>query len=153
MQFVALLAAAAAMFGATFAVRSLVSTRHENITVSPQTTPVPRSAEPAWVKAFDELDLRMQQDHIDALTGQADLAVLTSEVMHHVTVHVPGGSDRNTGESWSLIGAEELDKRIPPSMEIVASNAWSWPRIRATPKSPGARMDVGALAVRPRASG
>jgi hypothetical protein len=45
MQFVALLAAAAAMFGATFAVRHVVSARHSNITVSPQTTPVPRSAE------------------------------------------------------------------------------------------------------------
>lgn len=114
--------------------------------------PIGRGPEPAWVKAFDELDLRMQQDHIDALTAQADLAVLTSEVMHHVTVQVPGGSDRNTGASWSLVGAAQLEQRMPPSMEIVASNIWSWPCIRATARAPGARMDVGALAVRPRAN-
>ena len=114
--------------------------------------PVPRGPEPAWVKSFDELDLRMQQDHIDALTSQADLAVLTSEVIHHVTAHVPGGGDRLTGESWSLIGADQLDKRIPASMEIAASSWWSWPRIRASKAATGARMDVGAVAVRARSS-
>jgi hypothetical protein len=44
-RFAALLAAAAAMFGATFGVREFLTTRHENVTVSPQTTPVPRSPE------------------------------------------------------------------------------------------------------------
>ena len=105
-------------------------------------------AAPAWVKAFDELDLRMQQDHIDALTAQAGLAVLISEVSHHVTAFVPGGADRPTGESWSLIGAAKLDERIPKTMEIAASSAWEWPRIRATAKGPGARMDVGAVLLR-----
>lgn len=113
---------------------------------------IARDAEPRWVKAWDEFDLRMQQDHIGALTGQADLAVLISEVTHQVTAHVPGGSDRNTGESWSLIGGGTLDQRIPASMEIVASNSWSWPRIRADGRKPGARMDVGAVALRQRGS-
>ena len=112
--------------------------------------PVSRDAEPGWVKAWDEFDVRMQQDHIDALTGQADLAVLTSEVTHHVTAHVAGGSDRNTGESWSLIGGGTLEKRIPASMEITGSNTWSWPSIRAEGRRPGARMDVSALALRAR---
>jgi hypothetical protein len=43
LQFAALLAASAAMFGATFGMRELVSPRHENITVPAQTTPTPRS--------------------------------------------------------------------------------------------------------------
>ena len=114
--------------------------------------PVQRNPEHAWVKAFDDLDLRMQADHIGALAAQADLAVLTSEVTHHVTAHVPGGSDRATGESWSLIGGGTLDARIPASMEIVSGTTWSWPRIRASRHSPGARMDVGAVAVRARGS-
>ena len=112
--------------------------------------PIPHNTEPPWVKAFDALDLRMQQDHIDALTTQADLAVLTSEVTHHVTTQIPGGSDRDTGEVWSLIGADQLDKRIPATMEIVASSGWSWPRIRAGAGGLGAKMDVGAVAVRSR---
>jgi hypothetical protein len=87
--------------------------------------PIPRGADPRWVKTWDEFDLRIQQDHIDALTGQADLAVLTSEVTHNVTAHVPGGSDRPTGESWSLIGGGTLDQRVPASMEIAASSSWS----------------------------
>ena len=112
--------------------------------------PVQPGADPRWVKAWNELDLRMQQDHIDALTAQADLAVLTSEVTHHVMARVPGGSDRPTGESWSLIGARTLDERVPGYMEIVASSTWAWPRIRASGRSPGARMDVGAVALRRR---
>ncbi|HEX9396862.1 MAG TPA: hypothetical protein VF943_09015 [Burkholderiales bacterium] len=112
--------------------------------------PVGRGPEPAWVKAFDQLDLRMQQDHIDALNGQAELAVLTSEVMHHITRFVPGGADRLTGESWSLIGAATLDERVSASQEIVASSSWGWPRIRANAQGPGARMDVGAVALRAR---
>jgi len=98
------------------------------------------------------LDPGLQQAHIDALLNQADLAVLTSEVTHHVTAYVPGGSDRETGESWSLIGGSTLEKRIPASMEIAGSNSWSWPRIRAQGRKPGARLDVTALSLRQRGS-
>jgi hypothetical protein len=87
------------------------------------------------VADWDAFDLRMQQDHIDALPRQASLAVLISEVTHRVS----------TGESWSLIGSGNLAQRVPAGVRIVTQANWQWPRIRATRESPGALMDVEAL--------
>ena len=101
--------------------------------------------EPRWVAAWDGLDLRMQQDHIDALPRQAALAVLTSEVLHQVTALDPKGNERLTGEAWSLIGADTLGARLGPGAEVLAQATWPWPRIRAGAHGPGARMQVAAV--------
>lgn len=74
----------------------------------------------AWGEPWDALEHRLQQDHIDALADQAELTILSTDV-----VHCSGG------ESWSVIGAQHLEQRIPPSLRILARAAWSWPRVRA----------------------
>ena len=100
--------------------------------------PIARASEARWSFAWDELELRLQQDHVNALTDQAELAVLSSDVVHHAT----------EGESWSVIGAERLEERVPAFQEIVARAAWPWPRIRNA-----VRTDVGAVLLRNSGSG
>lgn len=107
--------------------------------------PVTRESEPRWVAAWDGLDLRMQQDHIAALARQARLAVLTSEVIHHVTALDARGNERPTGESWSLIGADSLERRLPSGVELLAQATWPWPRLRPSARDLGARMQVAAV--------
>jgi hypothetical protein len=103
---------------------------------------MPGSLEERWGWVWDELDLRMQQDHINALLVDADLAVLTSDVVHHAM----RGSDL-----WSVIGSDTLDARIPSFMEIVERAAWSWARIRPRPPGyDGVRTDVNAVLLRLR---
>lgn len=74
----------------------------------------------AATAAWDELEMRMQRDHIDALADQARLTVLSSDVVH-----------RSGGEAWSVIGAQRLEARIPPSLRILARATWAWPRVGA----------------------
>ena len=87
-----------------------------------------------WSAAWNDLDLRLQHDHVGALCEEAALAVLTSDVMHH-----------SGGESWSVIGAVRLEQCIPEKLEIVASSAWNWPRVRGEMST-----DVHALLLRRR---
>lgn len=103
--------------------------------------PIARESEARWSSAWNELELRLQQDHINALADHADLAVLTSDVVHHAT----------SGDSWSVIGADRLEERVPELLEIVARASWSWPRIRAKPQGRGGvRTDVGGVLLRLR---
>ena len=74
----------------------------------------------AWAQPWDVLERQLQQDHIDALGAQAALTVLTSDVVH-----------RSGGEAWSVIGAQRLAERIPPSLRVLAHAAWTWQRVRA----------------------
>jgi hypothetical protein len=74
----------------------------------------------AWAAPWDDLERRLQQDHIDSLADQARLTVLSSDVVH-----------RSGGETWSVIGAQHLEARIPPALRVLARAAWSWPRVRA----------------------
>jgi hypothetical protein len=102
---------------------------------------IARESEMRWSYAWDELELRLQQDHVNALTAQAELAVLTSDVVHHAT----------EGESWSVIGSDRLEERVPAFQEILMRRAWSWPRIRARADGRGGvRTDVGAALLRRR---
>jgi hypothetical protein len=105
--------------------------------------PIPRESELRWSFAWDELELRLQQDHVNALADQADFAVLTSDVVHHAT----------EGESWSVIGADRLEERVPQFLEILERASWSWPRIRPRADGQGGvRTQVGALLLRRRRS-
>jgi hypothetical protein len=87
-----------------------------------------------WSSTWEALEHRLQQDHIDALCESADLAVLSSDVMHH-----------SGGESWSVIGAGRLERRVPPFLEVMARASWTWERVRGE-----VRTDVDALLLRRR---
>ena len=87
-----------------------------------------------WSAAWNDLDLRLQHDHVAALCEDAALAVLTSDVMHH-----------SGGESWSVIGAERLAARIPQHLEVLSEKSWNWPRVRGEMSS-----DVHAVLLRRR---
>ena len=73
----------------------------------------------SWAAPWDELERKLQQDHIDSLAGQAALTVLSSDVVH-----------RSAGETWSVIGARQLEARIPPTLSVLARAGWQWPRVR-----------------------
>jgi hypothetical protein len=90
--------------------------------------------EARWSACWNGLDLKLQQDHVDALCEEAGLAVLTCDVAHH-----------SGGESWSTIGARRLDDRVPAFQEVLKSAAWTWERIRDQ-----VRTDVHALLLRRR---
>ena len=88
----------------------------------------------AFEAAWDGLERRLQQDHVDALCEEAALAVLTSDVVHH-----------SGGESWSVIGAERLEARLPPHLEVLTKTSWTWQRVRGQ-----VRTDVHAVMLRGR---
>ena len=92
-----------------------------------------RISESQW-SAWNDLEFSLQRDHIDALAAHAELAVLSSDVMHH-----------SGGESWSVVGASRLEQRIPAYLEIVKQAAWTWDRVHGEVKT-----DVGALVLRRR---
>lgn len=89
---------------------------------------------PAFEASWDDLERRLQQDHIDALGEQAEFAALTSDVVHH-----------SGGESWSVIGADRLEARVPQHLEAITKASWTWQRIRDQ-----VRTDVHAVLLRRR---
>lgn len=74
----------------------------------------------SWAAPWDELERKLQQDHIDSLAAQAALSVLSSDVVH-----------RSAGETWSVLGAQHLEARIPPTLRVLARARWQWPRVGA----------------------
>lgn len=95
---------------------------------------IARESEARWSATWDTLEAKLQQDHIAALGAQAALAVLTSDVIHH-----------SGGESWSAIGAQRLEERLPVGLEVLARKSWVWERIRGA-----VRTDVHAVLLRRR---
>lgn len=95
---------------------------------------IPMASEARWASCWNELESKLQQDHINALCEDADLAVLTSDVVHH-----------SSGESWSVISALRLEQRLPQTLEVVAQSEWRWERVRGQ-----LRTDVHALMLRGR---
>jgi hypothetical protein len=91
-------------------------------------------AEARWTASWDDLDRRLQQDHVDALCEDAALAVLSCDVVH-----------RSGGESWSVIGAERLEERVPHRLEVLSKKSWNWARIHGAVST-----DVHALLLRRR---
>ena len=73
----------------------------------------------AWGPPWNELERKLQQDHIDSLAAQARLTVLSSDVVH-----------RSGGETWSVIGAQHLEARLPPTLRVLKRAGWKWPRVR-----------------------
>jgi hypothetical protein len=112
---------------------------------------ITRQSDLRWSCTWGGLELRLQQDHINALADHAEIAVLTSDTVHHATVLGDAGAERLRGESWSVIGSETLEERVPGFVEIVARAGWSWPRIGARPGGrEGVRTDVGGVVLRLR---
>jgi hypothetical protein len=109
-----------------------------------------RATRARWVEGLDDFDLRMQQDHINALTGQADLAVLTSKSRTTSPRTLPAAATA-TRRIWSLSVAVRWSKEDSGVDGISGSNAWSWPRIRAEDEA-RTSMDVTALSLRQRDS-
>ena len=100
--------------------------------------PIREASAPRWSEAWDAFEQSVQQDHIDSLTSQCALAVLTSDVVHRPTL----------GQPWTVIGAARLEERLPPFQEIVARASWSWPRISPRGGHDGVLTEVHAVMLR-----
>jgi hypothetical protein len=107
------------------------------------------SALARWNAPWWELELRLQQDHLNALTAQAGRAVLTCDVVSLPTARDAAGAERPTGRRIFGLGVEELGQRIPRFLSIEAQAAWPWARYQPDRRGgEGARMEVEAMVLR-----
>jgi hypothetical protein len=106
----------------------------------------------AWRAPWTGLELRVQQDHINALTAHADVAVLTSDLAVRETALSSDGLARPSGPRRPLLGVNALHERIPHFIRVVQSAAWEWDLLRAKRSQPGSRYDVHALTLRATAT-
>ena len=107
--------------------------------------PVRGPIEQRWARAFSELELRVQQDHLTALAGAAEVVAFTSDVVSQVTALDRAGTERTSGHSIYALGAPSLLERIPKLFALDGHRAWEWARYRATARSQGSRMTVEAV--------
>jgi hypothetical protein len=106
-------------------------------------------AEESWRRAWFELELRLQQDHINGLAGSADVSVLVVDTTSHATALDAAGAERLTGEKVFTIGVDSLAERIPRMLRVERHAAWPWPRYRPGPNGErGALMQVEAAVLR-----
>jgi hypothetical protein len=113
--------------------------------------PVRGAAEPRWAKAFSELELRIQQDHLTALAGVAEVVAFTSDVVSRVTALDAGGTERPTGQTILALGVPSLLERLPKLFQVDGHQTWEWGRYKATRQGKGSRMDVeGVVLTEPR---
>jgi hypothetical protein len=117
--------------------------------------PVRDAAEQRWVQAWFELEMRIQQDHVNATAAAADVVVLTSDMVSHVTALDQAGGERPTGQKIYTMGVDSLRERIPRLCQVEQQATWEWPRYRAHARgAKGSRMNVDAALLRePPASG
>jgi hypothetical protein len=102
-----------------------------------------------WNAPWWELELRLQQDHINALTAHADLAVLTVDVVGLPTALDAAGMERLTGRRVCPFAVERLGERIPQFMTIDRHAAWTWARYQPSRAGgEGSRMEVEGLVLR-----
>jgi hypothetical protein len=108
-----------------------------------------------WAVHWSELELRVQQDHVNALAGAADRVVLTSDVVSRPTSLDGGGTERETGARVYALGVPSLAERVPRFFQTGAASSWLWSRYRATrPGGEGSRMDVeGVVLTEPKTAG
>ncbi|HXU83804.1 MAG TPA: hypothetical protein VN914_20560 [Polyangia bacterium] len=112
-------------------------------------TPVRGPLEQRWARAFSELELRVQQDHLTALSGVAEVVAFTSDVVSQVTALDASGTERTSGHTIYALGVPSLLERIPKLFQTDAHRTWEWPRYRATPKGQGSRMTVEGVVLTP----
>jgi len=103
-------------------------------------------AERSWSRAWFELELRVQQDHIRACTDAARMTVLISDMVNRLTAVDPSGLECPTGQRIFTIGVDSLLERIPQALRAEEHASWIWPRHRPGPSGqPGSWMEVEGL--------
>ena len=111
--------------------------------------PLPPEAARLWSLPWHEFELRVQQEHVNALAASGTLAVLTSDVANRATVRDATGTVREANRPLFLLSVEALSERVPQFMEIERHASWSWNHTRLTPKNPrGSSYDVEGLVLR-----
>ena len=114
---------------------------------------IPQEMKSRWSLTWNELDLRVQQDHINALADQAELAVVTSDVRHDSTWIDARGGEQLRRDPWLVLGTPMLEERIPRFLEVLARATWTWRRIQAKPPThDGVITNVDAVLIRPAAN-
>jgi hypothetical protein len=112
------------------------------------------AAEQRWVHAWFELEMRLQQDHVNALAAAAEVVVLTSDMISNVTTVDAAGAERPTGQKIYTLGVDSLRERIPRLCQVEAHASWEWPRYRAHVRGvKGSRMAVEGAVLRLPAGG
>jgi hypothetical protein len=101
-------------------------------------------------RRWHQLDLRVQQDHINALVAAAARVVLTSDVIVRGTALDPAGVEQFVDNDVSFaLGVGSLVERIPKSCEIARRAKWPWIRRSASSVEPrGLHVDVEGLVLR-----
>jgi hypothetical protein len=111
--------------------------------------PVRDAAEQRWIQAWFELEMRIQQDHVNALADAAEVVVLTADMISQVTALDQGGGERPTGQRIYTMGVESLRERIPRLCQIDRHATWEWPRYRPHARgTKGSRMAVEGVVMR-----
>jgi hypothetical protein len=106
------------------------------------------AAEKRLVEPWWELELRMQQDHVDALAA-AELAVLTADVVALPTALDASGTERPVGRRICGLGVDQLRERIPHTFTVDAHTSWTWARFQPDRKGgEGSHMEVEAMQLR-----
>ena len=104
------------------------------------------TTEARWSTAWAELGLRIQQDHINGLSGTAERIALTSDVVSHPTALDAGGSERLTGRKILPLGVQTLVERIPKTFRSGRQVSWKWNRYKPLRRGhEGAQMDVDGV--------
>ncbi len=107
-----------------------------------------QAREARWSTAWAELGLRVQQDHLNALAGAAEVVALTSDVLSRPTALDRSGSERPTGRQILPLGVGSLRERVPKAFRLGAQAAWTWKRYQATRRGEGSQMDVEGVELR-----
>src|SRR6185295_15560999 len=90
--------------------------------------PVEGEAERTWSRAWFEIELRVQQDHVRACTRAGAVTALISDVTNRLTALDAGGLERPTGQTTFALGVDSLLERIPQTLRIERHAKWLWPR-------------------------
>jgi hypothetical protein len=101
-----------------------------------------------WITMWAELELKVQQDHLTALAGTAEVIAFTTDVLSHVTARDAAGNERPTGETVPALGVPTLEHRIPQLFRAEAHQRWEWPRYRASARGEGSLMTVEGVVLR-----
>ena len=72
----------------------------------------------------------MQQDHFTALAGVAEVVAFTSDVVSHVTVLDPAGTERTSGKAIYAVGVPSLLERVPKLFAATSTRPGSGPSPR-----------------------
>jgi hypothetical protein len=107
------------------------------------------AAEQRWVHAWFQLEMYVQQDHLNALVDGSDVTVVTSDMASQVTALDASGAERVTGQKIYTMGVDSLRERTPRMCQVENEATWDWARYRAAPRGvKGSRMAVEGVVLR-----